>query len=77
MNINDGKTLSDFIPNYPKTGDKTSYIVKKGESKKYQKIELESVINSIKCIEDPEIPVNIYDLGLIYNIEILQTTMLK
>ena len=26
MNINDGKTLSDFIPNYPKTGDKTSAI---------------------------------------------------
>ena len=79
MNINDGKTLSDFIPNYPKTGDKTSYIVKKGESKKNvsKKIELESVINSIKCIEDPEIPVNIYDLGLIYNIEILSNNDVK
>ncbi|WP_077146775.1 SUF system Fe-S cluster assembly protein [Sphingopyxis sp. KK2] len=30
----------------------------------------EAVINSLKDIFDPEIPVNIYDLGLIYNVEI-------
>ena len=30
----------------------------------------EKVISEIKKIYDPEIPVNIYDLGLIYNIEI-------
>jgi FeS assembly SUF system protein len=30
----------------------------------------ESVISAIKEIFDPEIPVNIYDLGLIYNVEI-------
>lgn len=30
----------------------------------------ESVINALKEIFDPEIPVNIYDLGLIYNVEI-------
>lgn len=29
-----------------------------------------AIINSIKNIYDPEIPVNIYDLGLIYNIDI-------
>ena len=28
----------------------------------------EKVIEEIKKIYDPEIPVNIYDLGLIYNI---------
>ena len=30
----------------------------------------EAVINCLKNIYDPEIPVNIYDLGLIYNIDI-------
>jgi FeS assembly SUF system protein len=30
----------------------------------------ESVIAALKDIFDPEIPVNIYDLGLIYNVEI-------
>ena len=30
----------------------------------------EKIITEVKKIYDPEIPVNIYDLGLIYNIEI-------
>ena len=30
----------------------------------------EAVIEALKEIDDPEIPVNIYDLGLIYNVEI-------
>jgi FeS assembly SUF system protein len=30
----------------------------------------ESVIDALKDIYDPEIPVNIYDLGLIYDVEI-------
>lgn len=29
-----------------------------------------SIINQLKMVYDPEIPVNIYDLGLIYNIDI-------
>ena len=29
-----------------------------------------AVVNCLKNIDDPEIPVNIYDLGLIYNIDI-------
>ena len=32
----------------------------------------DKIINEIKKIYDPEIPVNLYDLGLIYNIEIDQ-----
>ena len=31
----------------------------------------EAVVDALKDIYDPEIPVNIYDLGLIYNVEIL------
>ncbi len=30
----------------------------------------EAIINVVKKCYDPEIPVNVYDLGLIYNIEI-------
>ena len=33
----------------------------------------EKVIAEIKKIYDPEIPVNIYDLGLIYNIDITKS----
>ena len=32
------------------------------------------VIEAIKKIYDPEIPVNIYDLGLIYKIEVYENT---
>ena len=32
------------------------------------------VIETIKKIYDPEIPVNIYDLGLIYKIEVYENT---
>ena len=31
----------------------------------------EKVINEIKKVYDPEIPVNIYELGLIYKIEVI------
>src|SRR6478672_4066682 len=32
-----------------------------------------SVIEKLKTIYDPEIPVNIYDLGLIYDVQVLGT----
>ena len=35
------------------------------------------VIEEVKKIYDPEIPVNIYDLGLIYKIEIDQTNKVE
>ncbi|MBP3587351.1 MAG: DUF59 domain-containing protein [Paludibacteraceae bacterium] len=34
----------------------------------------EAVLRMIKTVFDPEIPVNIYDLGLIYKIDIEDTT---
>jgi FeS assembly SUF system protein len=40
-------------------------------SNEFDKTELESrIIAALREIYDPEIPVNIYDLGLIYSIEI-------
>lgn len=38
--------------------------------KKDAKVTEEKVIEALKTVFDPEIPVNIYDLGLIYNIAI-------
>ena len=32
----------------------------------------EEVIQAIKQVYDPEIPVNVYDLGLIYSVEVAQ-----
>lgn len=32
----------------------------------------ESIVDALKTVYDPEIPVNIYDLGLIYNFDIAE-----
>ena len=37
----------------------------------------EKIITEIKKIYDPEIPVNIYDLGLIYEIELIDEYIVK
>jgi FeS assembly SUF system protein len=37
----------------------------------------QSVIEALKDIYDPEIPVNIYDLGLIYNVEVAEDSDVK
>ena len=37
----------------------------------------QSVIEALKDIYDPEIPVNIYDLGLIYNVEVAEDVDVK
>ncbi|MBU6273771.1 MAG: SUF system Fe-S cluster assembly protein [Sphingobacteriia bacterium] len=37
----------------------------------------DAVLNIIRTIYDPEIPVNIYDLGLIYNIEVRNGGVVK
>ena len=37
----------------------------------------EQIINEIKKIYDPEIPVNIYELGLIYDINVDNDNMVK
>ena len=45
--------------------------IKRKEAMPHTKESLkEEIINTLRNIYDPEIPVNIYDLGLIYNIDI-------
>ena len=58
------KKLEDFLPN------KDGSYYKKFESKKDASlINKEEIIDCIKTVLDPEIPVNLYDLGLIYSIK--------
>ena len=59
------KTLDDFLPS-----KKFQYTKKFENFDLQKKINKEEIINCIKTVKDPEIPVNLYDLGLIYNIEI-------
>ena len=59
------KELEDFLPE-----KKSSYKKKFNNSNITNKINQEQVIDCIKTVVDPEIPVNLYDLGLIYEIKI-------
>ena len=57
------KKLEDFLPN--KNG---SYYKKFEFKNEASLISEEVIIECIKTVMDPEIPVNLYDLGLIYSI---------
>ena len=65
----DTKTLYDFIPNYPK-GSTKPFIVKLGSKNTFDEISIfeKDIISNLTNVYDPEIPVNIYDLGLIYDV---------
>ena len=58
------KKLEDFLPN--KNG---SYFMEFNNEVSNALISEEEIIKCIKTVMDPEIPVNLYDLGLIYTIK--------
>ena len=58
------KKLEDFLPN--KNG---SYYKEFEFQNEVSLINNEQIIECIKTVMDPEIPVNLYDLGLIYSIK--------
>ena len=62
--MNEEKKLKDFLPN--KNG---SYYRKFEFQNKVSLIKEEEIISCIRTVMDPEIPVNLYDLGLIYSIK--------
>lgn len=62
------KNLNDFLP------DKNTSYYKEFQYNNFEKnITKEQVIEELKKVMDPEIPVNLYDLGLIYKINIGST----
>ena len=66
------KQLEDFLPD-----KKSSYIKTFNNSNISNKITKEQVIECIRTVVDPEIPVNLYDLGLIYEIKINDNNDIK
>ena len=64
--------LSAFMPHHPSSDPHAPFTAKAGKKNNIcaRKIELSEVIKCIETIYDPEIPVNIYELGLIYKIEV-------
>ena len=60
----DKKNLEDFLPN--KNG---SYYKEFQFQNEFNLINNAQIIECIKTVMDPEIPVNLYDLGLIYSIK--------
>ena len=82
--INDGKTLADFMPNPAVTMDPakgvrvrregTTFIAEAGKPLEpgTALASKEAMIEALQTVHDPEIPINIYDLGLIYRIDITE-----
>ena len=66
------KQLEDFLPD-----KNTSYKKKFNNSDITITINKEQVIECIRTVNDPEIPVNLYDLGLIYEIKISDKNDIK
>ncbi len=66
------KQLEDFLPD-----KNTSYKKKFDNLIITTKINEEQVIECIRTVVDPEIPVNLYDLGLIYEIKINDNNDIK
>ena len=66
------KQLENFLPD-----KNSSYIKKFNNSNITTKINQEQVIECIRTVLDPEIPVNLYDLGLIYEIKINDNNDIK
>ena len=63
----DDKTLSDFMP---KTNTEGEIIIGEFSQQSSIKLTTDEVIKKLSTIKDPELGINIYDLGLIYDIKI-------
>jgi len=63
----DDKTLSDFMP---KTNSEGEIIIGEFSQQSTIKLTTDEVIKKLSTIKDPELGINIYDLGLIYDIKI-------
>ena len=64
------KILNDFMPNRNE-----SYFKEFENIVSKNLITEEEIIKCIKTVMDPEIPVNLYDLGLIYSIKIINNNV--
>ena len=67
--MNDNLDLNDFIDSSIKLGEEK--VFKAGKKLKNSSVAIQenTVIDKLKQVFDPEIPVSVYDLGLIYKID--------
>ena len=79
MNIDKKLPLSAFMPHHPSSDPNAPFIATAGKKNNISTrlIDKRVIIDSLKTIHDPELPVNIYDLGLIYDIKLNDKNDLK
>ena len=67
--MNDNLDLNDFIGSSIKLGEEKVFKAGKRLKSTSVAIQENTVIDKLKQVFDPEIPVSVYDLGLIYKID--------
>ena len=79
MNSDDKLPLSAFMPHHPSSDPHAPFIATAGKKNDspVRLINKNEIVASLKTIHDPELPVNIYDLGLIYDIRLIDKNDLK
>ena len=79
MNSDDKLPLSAFMPHHISSDTNAPFIATAGNKNDVdiKKIDESEIIECLKTIHDPELPVNIYDLGLIYEIKLIKKNDLK
>ncbi len=79
MNGDDKLPLSAFMPHHPSSDPHAPFIATAGKKNNTSTISINKseIVESLKTIYDPELPVNIYDLGLIYDIRLIDKNDLK
>ena len=79
MNSDEKLPLSAFMPHQSSSDPNAPFIATAGKKNNISPrlIDKSEIIASLQTIHDPELPVNIYDLGLIYDIELIDNNDLK
>ena len=79
MNSDEKLPLSAFMPHHPSSDPNAPFVATAGKKNNISTrlIDKSEIIESLKTIYDPELPVNIYDLGLIYDIKLIDKNDLK
>lgn len=67
--MSDDRTLSDFMPGAAASGEDALAYAGKPLAAGTAPASEEAIVDAIKTVYDPEIPVNLYDLGLIYRLD--------
>ena len=70
----DDKTLSDFMP---KTNSEGEIIYGEFSKQSLVRLTIDEIKKKLSTIKDPELGINIYDLGLIYDINIDKSNNVK